>query len=262
MPGLRLGRELEARAVGQGHRRGEHDLGDRRSGLGGLRLRADAQPAPRRRSTPSTAAPRRRRPRTSSPTRCRRHVDIQGVRPPRDVSVVVGAPGPDTDAVSGQGAGVHRPVQLDDRLHHAKLNEKMVVNPTTDDDRAKGVLQNDSGASGLLASCARRSATRSAAGRTDLSSLPRRSACRPARPRRRHAQPGRDRGKLTLDSAKLSDVLTDRFSEIKELLHNITGDYATRASSQRLDAIVNAWADGRRASSAAASLASSRRSTT
>ena len=67
-PGLRVGRELEARALGQGHRRGEHDLGHRRLGpRHGPRLHPVARRA--RRQVHGRRRRREARPRTSSQRR-------------------------------------------------------------------------------------------------------------------------------------------------------------------------------------------------
>ena len=45
-------------------------------------------------------------------------------------------------------------------------------------------------------------------------------------------------GRLSLDTDKLSQVLTDRFSEVKKLFTNITGDLRQEGLAQRLDALI------------------------
>jgi len=68
-----------------------------------------------------------------------------------DVSISISAPGPDTDAVQAKVQAFIDQYNSTIDFIRGKLNEKVVPNPTTDADRIKGVLQNDSALSGLLA---------------------------------------------------------------------------------------------------------------
>ena len=132
-----------------------------------------------------------------------------------DASIVVGSPGPNTDAISGKiQAFVDQYNSTVDFLD-SKINEKKVVNPTTDDDRAKGVLNADPALQGILVTAAR------ASGDTFTGSAP---GTGPARPRRR--VDGQDVGAGTINQDAIdgrldarhrpsSQVLADRFSEVK-----------------------------------------------
>ena len=160
-----------------------------------------------------------------------------------DVSVSIGAPGPDTDAIQSKVQAFIDQYNSTIDFIRGKLNEKVVPNPTTDADRIKGVLQNDSALSGLLANL-RSAIADPVSGRPTTSSLLAQIGVSTG------ASTGggtlnRDAiaGKLTLDSAKLTDALTNHFADTKALLNNATGDYTTMGLSQRLDAIVNAWTD-------------------
>jgi len=160
-----------------------------------------------------------------------------------DVSISISAPGPDTDAVQAKVQAFIDQYNSTIDFIRGKLNEKVVPNPTTDADRIKGVLQNDSALSGLLANL-RSAIADPVSGRPSTSSLLAQIGVSTG------ASTGggtlnRDAiaGKLTLDSAKLTDALTNHFADTKALLNNATGDYTTMGLSQRLDAIVNAWTD-------------------
>jgi flagellar hook-associated protein 2 len=152
-----------------------------------------------------------------------------------DVSVSIGAPGPDTSAVQAKVQAFIDQYNSTIEFIRGKLNEKVVPNPQTDADRVKGVLQNDSALSGLLANL-RSAIADPVSGRPTASSLLSQIGVSTG------ASTG-DAGKLKLDSAKLTDALTNRFADTKALLNNATGDYSTMGLSQRLDSIVNAWTD-------------------
>jgi len=160
-----------------------------------------------------------------------------------DVSVSIGAPGPDTDAIQSKVQAFIDQYNSTIDFIRGKLNEKVVPNPTTDADRVKGVLQNDSALSGLLANL-RSAIADPVSGRPSVSSLLSQIGVSTG------ASTGDGTlnqdaiaGKLTLDSAKLSDALTNRFMDTKALLNNASGGYSTMGLSQRLDSIVNAWTD-------------------
>ena len=75
-------------------------------------------------------------------------------------SVVVGSPGPNTDAVSGKIQAFVDQYNSTVDFINSKFKEKKVVNPTTDDDRAKGVAERRPGAQAASSpSCARPWAT-------------------------------------------------------------------------------------------------------
>ena len=160
-----------------------------------------------------------------------------------DVSISVGAPGPDASAVQAKVQAFIDQYNSTIDFIRGKLNEKVVPNPQTDADRIKGVLQNDSALSGLLASL-RSAVADPVSGRPSASSLLSQIGVSTGASTGGGAlNQDAIAGKLTLDSAKLTEALTNRFADTKSLLNNATGDYATMGLSQRLDSIVNAWTD-------------------
>ena len=159
-----------------------------------------------------------------------------------DVSVSIGAPGPDTSAVQAKVQAFIDQYNSTIEFIRGKLNEKVVPNPQTDADRVKGVLQNDSALSGLLANL-RSAIADPVSGRPTASSLLSQIGVSTGASTGGALNQDAIAGKLKLDSAKLTDALTNRFADTKALLNNATGDYSTMGLSQRLDSIVNAWTD-------------------
>jgi flagellar hook-associated protein 2 len=153
-------------------------------------------------------------------------------------SIVVGSPGPNTDAVSGKIQAFVDQYNSTVDFINSKINEKKVVNPTTDDDRAKGVLNADPALQGIL------SQLREAIGDTftgaapDLNQLSLVGLSTGKTVGGGTLNQDSIDGRLTLDTDKLSDMLTDRFGEVKKLFTNITGTYASEGLSQRLDALI------------------------
>ena len=153
-------------------------------------------------------------------------------------SVVVGSPGPNTDVISGKIQAFVDQYNSTVDFINSKLKEKKVVNPTTDDDRAKGVLNADPALGGIL------SQLREAVGDTftgaapDLNQLSLAGLSTGATVGSGTLNQDAIDGRLSLDTDKLSGALTDRFSEVKKLFTNITGTYASEGLAQRLDALI------------------------
>ena len=153
-------------------------------------------------------------------------------------SIVVGSPGPNIDAVSGKIQAFVDQYNSTVDFINSKINEKKVVNATTDDDRAKGVLNADPALQGIL------SQLREAIGDTftgaapDLNQLSLVGLSTGKTVGGGTLNQDSIDGRLTLDTDKLSDMLTDRFGEVKKLFTNITGTYASQGLSQRLDALI------------------------
>jgi flagellar hook-associated protein 2 len=153
-------------------------------------------------------------------------------------SIVVGSPGPNTDAVSGKIQAFVDQYNSTVDFINSKINEKKVVKATTDDDRAKGVLNADPALQGIL------SQLREAIGDTftgaapDLNQLSLVGLSTGKTVGGGTLNQDSIDGRLTLDTDKLSDMLTDRFGEVKKLFTNITGMYASQGLSQRLDALI------------------------
>jgi flagellar hook-associated protein 2 len=153
-------------------------------------------------------------------------------------SVVVGSPGPNTDAVSGKIQAFVDQYNSTVDFINSKLKEKKVVNPTTDDDRAKGVLNADPALGGILSQLREAVGDIFTGASPDLNQLSLVGLSTGKTVGSGTLNQDAIDGRLSLDTDKLSDVLTDRFSEVKKLFTNITGTYASEGLAQRLDALI------------------------
>ena len=153
-------------------------------------------------------------------------------------SVVVGSPGPNTDVVSGKVQAFVDQYNSTVDFINSKVKEKKVVNPTTDDDRAKGVLNADPALGGILSQLREAVGDIFTGAAPDLNQLSLAGLSTGKTVGSGTLNQDAIDGRLSLDTDKLSDVLTDRFSEVKKLFTNITGAYASEGLAQRLDALI------------------------
>jgi flagellar hook-associated protein 2 len=139
----------------------------------------------------------------------------------------------------------------------AKVNERKVVNPQTDDDRAKGDLQGDQSLVALL-SRLRTSVADLVTGRPGtMNSLAQAGVSTGASVGSGALNQSSIQGDLTLDSAKLSAALSTQFDSVKALFTNVTGTYDSEGLVQRQNAVLNTFiGTGGALSSAIASQAS------
>jgi flagellar hook-associated protein 2 len=153
-------------------------------------------------------------------------------------SVVVGSPGPNTDAVTSKIQAFVDQYNSTVDFISSKLKEKRVVNPTTDDDRAKGVLNADPALGGILSQLRQAMGDKFTGAAVDLNQLSLVGISTGKTVGSGTLNQDAIDGRLSLDTDKLSDVLTDRFSEVKKLFTNITGTYASEGLAQRLDGLI------------------------
>ncbi|HEY7259721.1 MAG TPA: flagellar filament capping protein FliD [Gaiellales bacterium] len=153
-------------------------------------------------------------------------------------SVVVGSPAPNTDVIQGKIQAFVDQYNSTVDFIYEKLKEQKVVNPSTADDRAKGVLNADPGLESILTQL------RSAIGNSftgapvDLNQLGLVGLSTGKTVGGGTISQDSIEGLLTLDGDKLSDMLTNRFSDVKKLFTNITGQYASEGLAQRLDDLI------------------------
>jgi flagellar hook-associated protein 2 len=169
---------------------------------------------------------------------------LRGTTGTGTVSVVVGSPGADTDAIKKKVSAFVDQYNSTVDFIKTKLNEDRVVNPTTDADRAKGVLRGDTGLESLLANLRASVAdvfSGRASGSDQLSEV---GVSTGASTGTAALNQDAIAGKLTLDSTKLTEALAGDFSSVKSLFTSATGTYATEGLSQRLDRYVNPWING------------------
>jgi flagellar hook-associated protein 2 len=154
------------------------------------------------------------------------------------VTVTVSVPGADTDKITERVKDFVDQYNSTIDFIRAKLSEKRVANPTTDDERAQGLLSGDAQL-GRLLSTLRQSVSDLVGGRpTDLDQLSEVGITTGATTG--SATPSADAiaGKLVLDSAKLAEKLNARLSDVKALFHNVTGDASTEGFAQRIDRVL------------------------
>ena len=157
------------------------------------------------------------------------------------VSVSVGAPGPDTDAVKAKVQNFIDQYNSTVDFIHDKLTEQRVPNPQNEADREKGLLNGDSGLNSLLSSL-REAVSDPVSGRPSiLSTLAQAGVSTGAAVGGATLNQDAIEGKLTLDADKLSAALSNNFSDTKALFTNITGSYAGEGLAQRLDGLMNGW---------------------
>jgi flagellar hook-associated protein 2 len=155
------------------------------------------------------------------------------------VSVTVGAPGPDSGAVQSKVQSFIDQYNSTIDFIRAKLDEKPVLNPTNDSDRAKGTLHGDSSLEDLLANLRSAIAT-PISGRPSITSmLSQVGVSTGAAVGSGTLNQDAIAGKLTLDATKLNDQLTNHFSDVKAMFTNATGSYDSEGLSQRLDGFVS-----------------------
>jgi flagellar hook-associated protein 2 len=155
------------------------------------------------------------------------------------VSVTVGAPGPDTDAIQSKIQAFVDQYNSTIDFIQGKLNEKPVANPQTDADRVKGVLYGDSGLEDLLSNL-RSAISLPVAGRpSNLSMLSQVGVSTGAAVGSGALNQDSIAGKLTLDGTALSNALNTSFADVKALFTNASGSGDSLGMGQRLNNLVD-----------------------
>lgn len=158
------------------------------------------------------------------------------------VTVTVGAPGADKDAIESKVQAFVDQWNSTIDFIRSKLDEKTVPNPTTDDDRTKGVLAHDPGLESLLATL-RDAVSDVVAGRPSDASLLAQVGLSTGAATGSTSSPDSLEGKLSLDTSKLDAMIDSRLSDVKALFSNVTGAYASEGLAQRLDRILDGQLD-------------------
>jgi flagellar hook-associated protein 2 len=150
------------------------------------------------------------------------------------VSVVVGAPGPDSDLVKTKVQAFVDAYNSTVDLIHSKVDEAKVANPQTDADRAKGALEADPTLVRVL------DALRDAVGQAfdgrpgAYQTLAQVGLSTGGAVGSGALNQDAIAGKLSLDGSKLSDALNADFADVKALFTNSTGSYGSEGLAQRL----------------------------
>jgi flagellar hook-associated protein 2 len=155
------------------------------------------------------------------------------------VTVTVGAPGADAAKIQDKVKAFVDQYNSTIDFIRSKLTEQKVANPTTDDERAKGILNSDPGLTSLLSNL-RQSVSDTVSGRPgDASLLAQVGLSTGATTGGGTTNPDAIAGKLSLDATKLSTMLSTRFADTKALFTNITGSYDSEGLTQRLDRVLD-----------------------
>ena len=153
-------------------------------------------------------------------------------------SVVVGSPAPNTDVVQSKIQAFVDQYNSTVDFIYSKMKEQKVVNPTTDDDRAKGVLNADPGLESILTQLRGAIGNTFVGAQPDLNQLGLVGLSTGKTVGGGTINQDSIEGLLTLDSDKLTDMLTNRFSDVKKLFTNVTGSYDSEGLAQRLDDLI------------------------
>ena len=153
-------------------------------------------------------------------------------------SVVVGSPQPDTDAIKSKIQSFVDQYNSTVDFIYGKLKEQKVVNPTTADDRAKGVLNADPGLESLLTSLREAVGDVFSGAAADLNNLSLVGLSTGSSVGSGSLNQDSIEGRLSLDSDKLATALSTRLYDVKRLFTNVTGTYASEGLAQRLDDLV------------------------
>jgi flagellar hook-associated protein 2 len=150
--------------------------------------------------------------------------------------ITVGQPAADTGAVKDKVQALVDQYNSTIDFIRSKLNEQKVPNATTDADRAKGVLQGDTGLTSILTQL-RRVFSDPVSGRpADLSQLAQ-AGLSTGSPSSGAINQDAVAGKLSLDPTKLTTMLQTRFSDVKALFTNAAAaGYGDQGLGQRLSA--------------------------
>jgi flagellar hook-associated protein 2 len=159
------------------------------------------------------------------------------------VSVVVGTPSADTDAIKTSVQGFVDQYNSTLSFILGKLNERPVVNATNDADRIKGVLYGDPTLRNLLSSMRATVAASNDSNQT-MASLLQVGVSTGAAVTGGTPNPDALAGKLTLDTTTLTTALTNDFARTKAQFTTVSDDPTVPAAVGKLDTVVKRFGNG------------------
>ena len=159
------------------------------------------------------------------------------------VSVVVGTPSADTDAIKTSVQGFVDQYNSTLSFILGKLNERPVVNATNDADRIKGVLYADPTLRNLLSSMRATVAASNDSNQT-MASLLQVGVSTGAAAAGGTPNPDALAGKLTLDTTTLTTALTNDFARTKAQFTTVSDDPTVPAAVGKLDTVVKRFGNG------------------
>jgi flagellar hook-associated protein 2 len=156
-------------------------------------------------------------------------------------SIAVGTPAPDTAGIQTKLQGFVTQYNTTIQYVLGELDEQVVPNAATDADRAKGVLNGDPALESLVSSL-RNSFSDLVGGRpATVQSLAQIGLSTGSATGGGPLSSDSIDGKLTLDVNTFGAQLQSHFADVKALLTNVTGSYASEGLAQRLGGILVPW---------------------
>ncbi|HEY1370790.1 MAG TPA: flagellar filament capping protein FliD [Gaiellaceae bacterium] len=157
------------------------------------------------------------------------------------ITVTVGTPSPDTDAISKKIQGFVDQYNSTLSFIQGELEEHPVASPQNASDLTKGVLYGDSGLTSLLSSMRQAIGGLFTRDPGQLQTLSQVGLSTGATTGSGSIDQDAVDGKLSLDTDTLADQLSSNFAQVKSLFTNATSSYDTEGLGQRLSGIVDPW---------------------
>jgi flagellar hook-associated protein 2 len=157
------------------------------------------------------------------------------------ITVTVGTPSPDTDAISKKIQGFVDQYNSTLSFIQGELEEHPVASPQNASDLTKGVLYGDSGLTSLLSSMRQAIGGLFTRDPGQLQTLSQVGLSTGATTGSGSIDQDAVDGKLSLDTDTLADQLSSNYAQVKSLFTNATSSYDTEGLGQRLSGIVDPW---------------------
>jgi flagellar hook-associated protein 2 len=160
---------------------------------------------------------------------------------PAPVSVTVSPPAPNAGNVQTAIQSFVTTYNATIDLISSKVNEAKVVQPQTDDDRAKGDLRGDPSLVSLLGTL-RNTISAIVGGRpSTLQTLSQAGLSTGSAVGTAALSSSSIQGDLAVDATRLTSALTTNFDDVKALFTNATGSTSTQGLAQRLNGVLNGY---------------------
>jgi flagellar hook-associated protein 2 len=156
-----------------------------------------------------------------------------------DATVVVSAPAPSTTTITNAIQGFVTAYNSTIDLISGYVSDPKVANPKTDADRQAGMLQGDQQLLSILSSLRQSVSTTMSGAANGMGYLGSIGLSTGAAVGTGTISQDSLKGKITLDTTKLTSALASNFSDVKALFTNATGSYSSEGLSQRMNDIVN-----------------------
>ena len=161
-----------------------------------------------------------------------------------DATVVVSAPAPSTSTITNAIQGFVTAYNSTIDLISGYVNDPKVANPKTDADREAGMLQGDQQLLQILSTLRQSVSTTMSGATSGMGYLGSIGLSTGAAVGTGTISQDSLKGKLTLDTTKLTSALASNFSGVKALFTNATGSYSSEGLSQRMNDIIKPQASG------------------